>query len=108
MWNLSQHLPVACKRGIGYYTVWRKKEHIMSAMQDAIQKILQAIPADVHYLQEDLSAHTRQVLEDMLRRMDLVSYQEFRAQKQVLAKTRAKLEALEKQVAALEQATPSS
>jgi len=75
----------------------------MSAMQDAIQKILQAIPADVNYLKEDLSEHTRQVLEDMLRRMDLVSYQEFSAQKQVLAKTRAKLEALEKQVAALEQ-----
>lgn len=75
----------------------------MSAMQEAIQKILQAIPADVNYLKEDLSEHTRQVLEDMLRRMDLVSYQEFSAQKQVLAKTRAKLEALEKQVAALEQ-----
>ena len=58
----------------------------MSAMQDAIQKILQAIPADVNYLKEDLSEHTRQVLEDMLRRMDLVSYQEFSAQKQVLAK----------------------
>ena len=75
----------------------------MSAMQEAIQKILQAIPADVNYLKEDLSEHTRQVLEDMLRRMDLVSYQEFSAQKQVLAKTRAKLDALEKQVAALEQ-----
>ena len=74
----------------------------MSAMQDAIQKILQAIPADIHYLQEDLTQHTQQVLEDMLRRMDLVSYQEFSAQKRVLAKTRATLTALEQQVVVLE------
>lgn len=80
----------------------------MSAMQDAIQKIVEAIPADVQYLKEDLSEHTRQVLEDMLRRMDLVSYQEFTVQKQVLAKTRAKLAALEKQVAILEKGTASS
>jgi len=46
----------------------------------------------------------RAVLNETLTRLDLISREEFEIQQQVLERTRARLESLEKEVAALESA----
>jgi hypothetical protein len=53
-------------------------------------------------LHQDLEKNLRVALESALRRMNLVTREEFEVQSAVLARTRARLEILEAQVAALE------
>ena len=51
---------------------------------------------------DDLEQNFRSVLKGGLQKLDLVTREEFEVQEAVLARTREKLEALEKQVAELE------
>ncbi len=55
-------------------------------------------------LTQDVKKNLRAVLLSAFERLDLVTREEFDVQSAVLGRTRAKLEALEKQVAALENA----
>ena len=55
-------------------------------------------------LTQDVEKNLRAVLLSAFERLDLVTREEFDVQSAVLGRTRAKLEALEKQVAALENA----
>lgn len=64
------------------------------------------LPADLGRLRQEVEHGVRAVLNETLTRLDLISREEFDIQQQVLARTRAKLEALEQQVAALEAAAP--
>jgi BMFP domain-containing protein YqiC len=54
--------------------------------------------------QQDLRTNFHDVLAQGLRRLDLVTREEFDVQSQVLARTRAKVEELERRVAELEAA----
>ena len=56
----------------------------------------------------DLERNLRAMLGAAFTRLDLVSREEFDIQREVLARTRARLAELEKQVAALESATGAS
>ena len=67
-------------------------------------KLTSIVPEGARVLQEDLEKNARALLSNTLDKMDLVTREEFDVQKAVLARTRAKVEALEKQVAELEQA----
>jgi len=51
---------------------------------------------------QDIKQNVQQVLARQLNKLDVVSRDEFDAQQAVLLRTREKLEALEKQVAAME------
>lgn len=51
---------------------------------------------------QDMRNNIQQILARQLNKMDVVSRDDFEAQQAVLLRTREKLEALEKQVAALE------
>ena len=62
------------------------------------------VPEGLVQAHEDLQANMRDVLAQGLRRLDLVTREEFDVQSEVLARTRAKLEALEQPVAELETA----
>lgn len=62
----------------------------------------QRLPAGIGQLGNEIEGNLRAVLSEGIARLDLISREEFDVQQQVLARTRAKLEALEKQVAALE------
>ena len=73
--------------------------------ESLVERILNKIPADIGFLQKDLSQHVQHVVDDWLKEMNLVTYEEFLLQQKVLEKTRAKLEALEADVAALEKPT---
>jgi len=66
-------------------------------------RIANAIPPGIHHLKDDVEKNAHALLQSGLNKLDLVSREEFEVQKAVLAKTRAKLEALEKRVAELEQ-----
>lgn len=61
------------------------------------------LPADMGRLRQEVEHSVRAVLNETLTRLDLISREEFDIQQQVLERTRAKLDALEKQVAEMEQ-----
>lgn len=69
-------------------------------------RISNAIPPGLHNLKDDMEKNIHALLQSALSKLDLVSREEFEVQKAVLAKTRAKLEDLEKRVAELEQRLP--
>lgn len=71
-------------------------------IESIVETISQTIPPGFGKLPESIQLNLKQTLASTFEKMDLVSRQEFDIQAGVLAKTRAKLEALEKQVAALE------
>lgn len=71
-------------------------------IESLIETISEVLPADLGKLPESMQQNVKQTLSAAFEKMDLVSRQEFDIQAGVLAKTRAKLEALEKVVAELE------
>ncbi|MGM0594566.1 MAG: accessory factor UbiK family protein [Pseudomonadota bacterium] len=67
------------------------------------QRISAAMPPGASALKEDMEKNIRAVLHSAFSKMDLVTREEFEVQAQVLQRSRARLEALEKQVAELEE-----
>ena len=67
-------------------------------VEDIVKKVEQFIPEDLKTMRQDFSKNMRSILTATLQKADLVTREEFEVQKAVLAKTRAKLEALEKQL----------
>lgn len=72
-------------------------------LDDLARRLADAMPGGVKNLQSDVEKNLRAHLQAALARLDLVTREEFDVQARVLARTRAKLDALEKQVAALEE-----
>ena len=73
------------------------------AIDDIANRLANAIPPGFNALREDMEKNFRAILQSAFGKLDLVTREEFEVQKAVLAKTRQKLEALEVQVAALEE-----
>jgi BMFP domain-containing protein YqiC len=72
-------------------------------LDDLTQRIVKIIPAGIRDVQHDIEKNIKAVLQSTFAKMDLVSREEFDVQAAVLSRTRQKLEALEKQIAELEQ-----
>ena len=72
-------------------------------LDDMVNRLLDSLPAGLRDLKQDTARNLRAALHTTLSKMDLVTREEFDIQQGVLARTRAKLETLEKQVAELEQ-----
>lgn len=68
------------------------------------RRLASLVPPGVAQAQQDLRANFHDVLAQGLRRLDLVTREEFDVQAQVLARTRAKVDELEHRVAELEAA----
>ncbi|HET6914280.1 MAG TPA: accessory factor UbiK family protein [Rhodanobacteraceae bacterium] len=66
------------------------------------QRLASLVPPGLDRARADLQANFREVLSAGLRRMDLVTREEFDAQRAVLARTRELVGALETRVAELE------
>ncbi len=77
-------------------------------LDDLTHRLSNSLPKGLQALQEDISRNMRAGLEAGLGRLDLVTREEFDVQAAVLARTRQKLEALERQVAELERLLDSS
>jgi len=71
-------------------------------LDDLTHRLAKSLPKGLQALQEDLNRNMRAGLEAGLAKLDLVTREEFDVQMAVLARTRQKLEALERQVAELE------
>jgi BMFP domain-containing protein YqiC len=71
-------------------------------IDDLARQISNSIPAGVKGMQADVEKNIRTLLQGAFTRLDLVTREEFDVQTKVLARTREKLEALEKLVAELE------
>jgi ubiquinone biosynthesis accessory factor UbiK len=71
-------------------------------LDELARKLTEALPGGLQTLKADVESNFRAVLQAGLARMDLVTRQDFDVQAGVLARTRAKLEALEARLAGLE------
>jgi len=72
------------------------KPSFLNELQERIHQVMQQSPA------KDLEKNLRAMLNQGFSRLDLLTREEFEVQADVLARTRAKLDALEKRVAELE------
>lgn len=71
-------------------------------LDDLARRVAEALPSGLTGVREDLEKNARAALQGALARLDLVSREDYEVQAGVLARTRAKVEELEKQVGALE------
>lgn len=76
-------------------------------LDDMAKKLSELLPPNAKNLHEDLKTQFKQVLQTGLSKMDLVTREEFDVQAKVLARTRERVEALEKIVAELESTSNS-
>lgn len=72
------------------------KNHFLNDIQSKINQVLETSPA------KDIEKNVKAMMSQGFSKLDLVTREEFDIQAQVLAKTRAKLEALEARLALLE------
>ncbi|HEY0332224.1 MAG TPA: accessory factor UbiK family protein [Stenotrophomonas sp.] len=78
-------------------------------LDDLARRLSDLVPPGLRESRDELQASFKSVLQAGLSRLDLVTREEFDVQRAVLLRTREKLEALEKTVAALEaRANPPS
>lgn len=73
-----------------------------SIIDDIAKQLSDALPDNFKDMQSDIKQQFRHILEKVITDFDLVSREEFDTQCKVLARTREKLEALEKQLAEYE------
>lgn len=70
-------------------------------IEEIAKQIGNAIPPQVRQFADDVEAKVKQVLQAKLADLDFVSREEFDVQRQVLLRTREKVEQMEQQLAAL-------
>jgi BMFP domain-containing protein YqiC len=71
-------------------------------LDDIAKRVSEAIPASAKAVQADLEKNLHAAARSVFAKLDLVTREEFDVQTKVLARSREKIEHLEKQVAALE------
>ncbi len=71
-------------------------------IENTVKRLTAAVPPGLQTLKQDLEQNFRAILQSVFAKLDLVTREEFDVQAGVLAKTRAKLEALEQQITTLE------
>jgi BMFP domain-containing protein YqiC len=72
------------------------------AIDDLAKRFVEAMPPGFRQFQTDMEKNFHAALQATFAKLELVTREEFEVQQAVLARTRAKLEELEKQVADLE------
>ena len=78
----------------------KKCAHMMKTKSiiELVEKIENLIPSESSKMTEEFRDALKKTIEDHLHRLELVTREEFDVQKQVLLKTREKIEALEKKL----------
>lgn len=69
-----------------------------SSLDALAQKLYAAIPSGLHQVDKDIQAQFKQILQATFAQLDLVTREEFDVQTKVLARTREKVDALQKQL----------
>jgi ubiquinone biosynthesis accessory factor UbiK len=70
--------------------------------QEWAQRLAQFLPPGLKGFRQELETNFRAMLQNGLEKLDLVSREQFETQRELLARSRAKLDDLEKQVRTLE------
>lgn len=70
--------------------------------QEWAQRLTQFLPPGLKGFRQELETNFRAMLQNGLEKLDLVSREQFETQRELLARSRAKLDELEKQVRSLE------
>jgi len=73
-----------------------------SQLDQLTDRLMRLLPQGVRDVQHDIEKNLRSILQSSFAKLDLVTREEFDVQAAVLARTREKLDALEKQIAELE------
>lgn len=81
---------------------------VSHTLEELSQRIEQSLPEGMRQAKADMDKTVRGAVSSAFQKMELVTREEFDIQTQVLARTRAKLEALEQRVAELEARLPPS
>ncbi|ACJ27210.1 Conserved hypothetical protein [Shewanella piezotolerans WP3] len=71
-------------------------------IEDVAKQLSDNLPTGLKQFAGEFEERSKQVLQNQLQKLDVVSREEFEVQQHVLIKTREKLEALQAQVDALE------
>ena len=79
------------------------KKDIESSIQQAIQQAVKLVPEDMTLFQKDVEKNLKSALQAAFSKMELVSREEFDIQAELLSRTRALLEELEKKISEMEQ-----
>ena len=79
------------------------KEDIDASIQQAIQQAAKLIPNDMTRFREDVEKNLKSTIQATFSKFDLVSREEFDIQTELLSRTRALVEELEKKISDLEQ-----
>ncbi|WP_440975387.1 ubiquinone biosynthesis accessory factor UbiK [Pseudoxanthomonas winnipegensis] len=81
----------------------------LNPLDDLARRLSELVPPGLRESREDLQRTFKSALQSGLAKLDLVTREEFEVQRAVLLRTREKLDALERQLAALEaRVTPRS
>jgi BMFP domain-containing protein YqiC len=72
-------------------------------LDDLAKKLADSVPTGVRELQQDLEKNFHAALQSAFNKMELVTREEFEVQSTLLARTRAKVDALQNQIDHLEQ-----
>ena len=73
-----------------------------NTFDDLAKKITGLLPGNIQQIQQDLESNIKALLQNSLSKMNLVTREEFDVQSALLARTREKLDQLEKQLAELD------
>jgi len=91
-----------CAAASGYTAAMAEQR----TLEDLAARLARVLPPGLSTLRAELEDNFRAILRANLDRFDLVSRERFVAQAELLAKTQAKLEALEQRLEQLEQRKP--
>lgn len=72
------------------------------SLDELSKRLSEFVPADLNTARADIEKNIKSVLQTGLRKLDLVTREEFDVQRAVLLRTREKLEALEAKLSAME------
>lgn len=75
---------------------------ITPIVETLTQKLSEAIPPQMKTLNEEIGQRFREILQAQLAKLDLVTREEFEVQVKLLSRARERIEALEKQIEALQ------
>ncbi len=71
-------------------------------LEKIVRQVMRSLPGGDSQLRQDLEKNLHAAMQGVFSRMDLVTREEFEVQHDLLARSRTKLEQLEKQIAELE------
>ena len=80
----------------------------LAQLDDLARRLSNLVPPGLREGREELQQNFKSVLQAGLGKLDLVTREEFEVQRAVLARTREKLEALERDLARLSDAIPTA